>query len=38
MNIIMRRASLKALQLEQEVGLPAHIQIPRLKEQEQQVS
>ena len=30
-NIIMQKASFKALQLEEELGLPPHIQIPRLQ-------
>ncbi len=35
MNIIMQKASLKALSLEDEVGLPPHINIPILKLQEE---
>ena len=31
LNIIMQKASLKALQLEEEIGLPPHIQLPRLQ-------
>ena len=31
LNIIMQKASLKAIQLEEELGLPLHINIPRLK-------
>jgi len=34
LNIILQRASLKALQLEEEIGLPLHIQLPRLKLEE----
>ena len=35
LNIILQRSSLKALQLEEELGLPLHIQLPRLKMGEQ---
>jgi len=35
LNIILQRSSLKALQLEEEVGLPLHVQLPRLKMGEQ---
>lgn len=31
LNAIMQKASLKALQLEDELGLPPHISIPKLK-------
>ena len=30
-NVIMQKASIKAIQLEDELGLPSHIQIPRLQ-------
>ena len=30
-NIIMQRSSLRALQLEEELGLPFHFQLPRLQ-------
>jgi hypothetical protein len=33
LNIIMQKCSLKALQLEEEMGLPYHIQIPKLTTQ-----
>lgn len=33
LNIILQRSSLRALQLEEEVGLPLHIQFPRLRVQ-----
>ncbi|MEI6058990.1 MAG: hypothetical protein WCP89_04435 [archaeon] len=35
MNIIMQKASLKALQLEDDVGLPPHINIPVLRHSEE---
>jgi len=31
LNIIMQKASIKALELEEEIGLPPHIQLPRLQ-------
>jgi len=31
LNIIMQKASLKALELEEEMNLPPHIQLPRLQ-------
>ena len=31
LNTIMQKASLKSIELEEEVGLPCHIQIPRLQ-------
>ena len=31
LNIIMQKASLKALELEDEMGLPPHVQLPRLQ-------
>jgi hypothetical protein len=31
LNIIMQKASIKALELEEEMGLPLHIQLPRLQ-------
>lgn len=31
LNIIMRKSSIKALQLEDEIGLPAHMQLPMLQ-------
>ncbi len=31
LNIIVQRASLKAFKIEEELGLPTHIQLPRLK-------
>lgn len=33
-NFIMRKSNLKALQLEDEIGLPLHIPLPSLKKQE----
>ncbi len=30
LNIIMQKSSLKALQFEEEIGLPPHVQLPRL--------
>ena len=30
-NLILRKASLKALQLEEEMNLPIHMQLPTLK-------
>jgi hypothetical protein len=32
MNIILQKTSLKALELEEEIGLPHHIQLPRLQQ------
>jgi hypothetical protein len=31
LNVIMQKASLKALQLEDELGLPPHVSLPRLQ-------
>jgi len=31
LNVIMQKASVKALQLEEEMNLPPHIQLPRLQ-------
>lgn len=31
LNVIMQKASIKALSLEEEMGLPSHIQLPRLQ-------
>lgn len=31
LNAVMQKASLKALQIEEELGLPPHVAIPRLK-------
>lgn len=31
LNVIMQKASLKALQLEEEIGLPPHVSLPRLQ-------
>lgn len=31
LNIIMQKASIKAMSLEEEFGLPLHVQIPRLQ-------
>lgn len=31
LNIIMQKSSVKALQLEEEIGLPFHVQLPRLQ-------
>jgi hypothetical protein len=31
LNLIMQRASIKAIELEEEMGLPIHIKIPRLE-------
>ena len=31
LNVIMQKASLRALELEEEMGLPPHVQIPRLQ-------
>lgn len=31
LNVILQRSSLKALELEEEIGLPLHMQMPRLK-------
>lgn len=31
LNIIMQKASLKALQLEEDLGLPPHVSLPRLQ-------
>lgn len=31
LNAVMHKASLKALQIEEELGLPPHISLPRLK-------
>jgi len=31
LNIIVQRASLKAFKIEEELGLPVHVQLPRLK-------
>jgi len=31
LNIIMQKASLKALELEEELNLPPHVQLPRLQ-------
>jgi hypothetical protein len=31
LNIIMQKSSIKALQLEEEIGLPFHIQLPKLQ-------
>jgi hypothetical protein len=31
LNVIMQKASLKALQLEEELGLPPHVALPRLQ-------
>lgn len=31
LNIIMHKCSVKALELEEDIGLPLHVQIPRLK-------
>ena len=30
LNVIMQKSSLKALQIEEEIGLPPHVQLPRL--------
>ena len=35
-NIILRKASLKALQLEEDMNLPLHVAMPSLKKQESQ--
>ncbi len=35
-NVILRKANIKALQLEDEMGLPAHFQMPSLKIQKQE--
>ncbi len=35
-NIIFRKAGLKALELEEEMNLPIHIQMPMLRKQENQ--
>ncbi len=34
-NIILRKANVKALQLEEEMGLPLHITLPYLKKQDE---
>ena len=34
LNLIMQKASLKAFQLEEELGLPLHVQLPRLQPKE----
>jgi len=34
-NIILRKAGLKALQIEEEMNLPHHIQLPSLRKQEE---
>lgn len=31
LNLIMQKASIRAIELEEEMGLPIHIQIPRLQ-------
>lgn len=31
LNVIMQKASLKALQLEEDLGLPPHVSLPRLQ-------
>ncbi len=31
LNIILQRSSLKALELEEEIGLPLHMQMPRIR-------
>jgi len=31
LNVIMQKSSVKALQLEEEIGLPFHVQLPRLQ-------
>ncbi len=31
LNVIMQKASVKALELEDEIGLPFHVQLPRLQ-------
>jgi hypothetical protein len=31
LNVIMQKASIKALQLEEEMNLPPHVQLPRLQ-------
>jgi hypothetical protein len=36
LNIIMQKASLKALELEEELNLPPHIQLPRLQLEKQE--
>lgn len=35
LNIIVQRASLRAFQLEEELGLPIHIQLPRVAPKEE---
>ncbi len=34
LNIIMQKASFRSFQLEEELGLPTHIQLPRLQPEE----
>ncbi|GAG20549.1 unnamed protein product, partial [marine sediment metagenome] len=34
-NIILRKSNLKAIQLEDEMNLPIHIQLPSLKKEDQ---
>jgi len=34
-NLIMKRCASKSLQLQEDVGLPSHIQIPKLHQQQQ---
>ncbi len=34
MNVIMQKSSIKALQIEEELGLPPHIRLPSLKPQQ----
>ena len=34
LNIILKKSTLKALQIEEELGLPLHIQLPSLKKEE----
>jgi len=35
-NIILRKANIKALELEEEIGLPLHISLPTLKKQKKE--
>ena len=35
-NIILRKANIKALELEEEIGLPLHIPLPTLKRQKKE--
>ena len=35
-NIILRKANIKALELEEEIGLPLHVPLPTLKKQKKE--